>query len=106
MKMIEDNKWSTFMHPQIVRKLIYEKITTIANFVTTESHHLLQSETVISFSISAGCFGLWRRWGHQVRWQKTLKPHLSPNCHPKLQNIYFGDITFWKLIFTGFSKTL
>ena len=54
VKMIEDNKWSTFMHPQILRKLIYEKITKIANFVTTESHHLLQSETVISFSISAG----------------------------------------------------
>ena len=53
MKMIEDNKWSTFMHPEILRKLIYEKMTTIANFVTTESHDLLQSETVISFSISS-----------------------------------------------------
>ena len=66
MKIIEDNKWSTFMHPEILRKLIYEKIMTIANFVTTESHDLLQSETVITFSISAGYFGLWGRWGHQV----------------------------------------
>ena len=48
--MIEDNKWSTFMQPEILRKQIYKKITTIANFATTENKGL----EIISLDVSNG----------------------------------------------------